>query len=67
VQTPAPVAVNPPPRQAPVAVREAPEPPLRKAPTGSNPFTNKQTVVAGTATEVTPRSSRVSAGSGDRV
>ncbi|HEJ7034595.1 TPA: N-acetylmuramoyl-L-alanine amidase AmiB [Serratia marcescens] len=60
VQTPAPVAVNPPPRQAP-------EPPLRKAPTGSNPFTNKQTVVAGTATEVTPRSSRVSAGSGDRV
>lgn len=52
---------------APVAVREAPEPPLRKAPTGSNPFTNKQTVVAGTATEVTPRSSRVSAGSGDRV
>ena len=67
VQTPAPVAVNPPPRQAPVAVREAPEPPLRKAPTGSNPFTNKQSVVAGTATEVTPRSSRVSAGSGDRV
>ena len=66
VQTPAPVAVNPPPRQAPVAVREAPEPPLRKAPTGSNPFTNKQSVVAGTATEVTPRS-RVSAGSGDRV
>lgn len=52
---------------APVAVREAPEPPLRKAPTGSNPFTNKQSVVAGTATEVTPRSSRVSAGSGDRV
>ncbi len=42
-------------------------PPLRKAPTGSNPFTNKQSVVAGTATEVTPRSSRVSAGSGDRV
>ena len=67
VQTPAPVAVNPPPRQAPVAVREAPEPPLRKAPTGSNPFTNKQSVVAGTATEVTPRSGRVSAGSGDRV
>lgn len=67
VQTPAPVAVSQPPRQAPVAVREAPEPPLRKAPTGSNPFTNKQSVVAGTATEVTPRSSRVSAGSGDRV
>lgn len=66
VQTPAPVAVNPPPRQAPVAVREAPEPPLRSA-DGSNPFTNKQSVVAGTATEVTPRSSRVSAGSGDRV
>ncbi|MGU9756312.1 N-acetylmuramoyl-L-alanine amidase AmiB [Serratia marcescens] len=63
VQTPPPVAVS----QAPVAVREAPEPPLRKAPTGSNPFTQKQTVVAGTATEVTPRSSRVSAGSGDRV
>jgi len=67
VQTPPPVAVSQPPRQAPVAVREAPEPPLRKAPTGSNPFTQKQTVVAGTATEVTPRSSRVSAGSGDRV
>lgn len=63
----APVTVSQPPRQAPVAVREAPELPLRKAPTGSNPFTNKQTVVAGTATEVTPRSSRVSAGSGDRV
>ena len=71
VQTPAPVAVNPSPRQAPVTVspppRQAPEPPLRKSPTGSNPFTHKQTVVAGTATEVTPRSSRVSAGSGDRV
>lgn len=50
-----------------IVARKAPEPPLRKAPTGSNPFTQKQTVVAGTATEVTPRSSRVSAGSGDRV
>ncbi len=42
VQTPPPVAVSQPPRQAPVAVREAPEPPLRKAPTGSNPFTQNR-------------------------
>ncbi|GAK28527.1 N-acetylmuramoyl-L-alanine amidase AmiB [Serratia liquefaciens] len=67
--TPAPVVVNPPTRKAPVVVSEPePEPaPVRRAPSGSNPFTNKPTVVAGTASEVTPRSSRVSAGSGDRV
>ncbi|WON77273.1 N-acetylmuramoyl-L-alanine amidase AmiB [Serratia sp. UGAL515B_01] len=33
---------------------------------GSNPFTNKA-AVSGTASEVTPRSARVSSGSGDRV
>lgn len=67
--TPAPVVVNPPTRKAPVVMSEPePEPaPVRRAPSGSNPFTNKPTVVAGTASEVTPRSSRVSAGSGDRV
>ncbi|WP_431224076.1 N-acetylmuramoyl-L-alanine amidase AmiB [Serratia sp. L9] len=55
-------------------VRKAPAPvvsePVRKAPatpSGSNPFTNKPVAVSGTATAVTPRSSRVSAGSGDRV
>lgn len=66
VPVPAPVAVSQPVRKAPVV--SEPEPvPVRKAPSGSNPFTNKPTVVAGTASEVTPRSSRVSAGSGDRV
>ncbi|MGX1958937.1 N-acetylmuramoyl-L-alanine amidase AmiB [Serratia proteamaculans] len=66
VPVPAPVAVSQPTRQTPVV--SEPEPvPVRKAPSGSNPFTNKPTVVAGTASEVTPRSSRVSAGSGDRV
>jgi N-acetylmuramoyl-L-alanine amidase len=65
---PAPVAVSQPTRQTPVVSEPEPEPaPVRKAPSGSNPFTNKPTVVAGTASEVTPRSSRVSAGSGDRV
>lgn len=34
---------------------------------GANPFTNKPSMVAGIITGVTPRSSRVSAGSGDRV
>ncbi|CAI2479971.1 N-acetylmuramoyl-L-alanine amidase AmiB [Serratia ficaria] len=63
---PAPVAVSQPPRQAP-APAVVSEPPVRKAPSGANPFTNKPTVVSGTASEVTPRSSRVSAGSGDRV
>lgn len=56
-------------------VRKAPAPaaasePVRKTPvtpSGANPFTNKPVVVSGTATETTPRSSRVSAGSGDRV
>ncbi|QGH60947.1 N-acetylmuramoyl-L-alanine amidase AmiB [Serratia proteamaculans] len=68
VSAPAPVAVSQPTRKAPVVVSEPDEPaPVRKAPSGSNPFTNKPTVVAGTASEVTPRSSRVSAGSGDRV
>lgn len=68
VPVPAPVAVSQPVRKAPVVSEPEPEPvPVRKAPSGSNPFTNKPTVVAGTASEVTPRSSRVSAGSGDRV
>ncbi|CAI1668275.1 N-acetylmuramoyl-L-alanine amidase AmiB precursor [Serratia quinivorans] len=68
VSVPAPVAVSQPTRKAPLVVSEPDEPaPMRKAPSGSNPFTNKPTVVAGTASEVTPRSSRVSAGSGDRV
>ncbi|MFC0227591.1 N-acetylmuramoyl-L-alanine amidase AmiB [Serratia aquatilis] len=56
-------------RKAPVSVSAVNEP-VRKAPatqSGSNPFTNKSAVVSGTATEVTPRSSRVSSGSGDRV
>ncbi|CAI0819354.1 N-acetylmuramoyl-L-alanine amidase AmiB precursor [Serratia entomophila] len=64
VTAPAPVAVAPPTRQAPLVTSE---PPVRQAPSGANPFTNKPTVVSGTASEVTPRSSRVSAGSGDRV
>ncbi|MGQ8776689.1 N-acetylmuramoyl-L-alanine amidase AmiB [Serratia sp. NA_112.1] len=68
VSVPAPVAVSQPTRKAPVVVSEPDEPaPVRKAPSGSNPFSNKKTVVAGTASEITPRSSRVSAGSGDRV
>ncbi len=68
VPVPVPVAVSQPTRQTPVVSEPEPEPvPVRKAPSGSNPFTNKPTVVAGTASEVTPRSSRVSAGSGDRV
>ncbi|MGO2157632.1 MAG: N-acetylmuramoyl-L-alanine amidase AmiB [Serratia proteamaculans] len=68
VPVPAPMAVSQPVRKAPVVSEPEPEPvPVRKAPSGSNPFTNKPTVVAGTASEVTPRSSRVSAGSGDRV
>ncbi|WP_283602457.1 N-acetylmuramoyl-L-alanine amidase AmiB [Serratia proteamaculans] len=68
VPVPAPVAVSQPVRKAQVVSEPEPEPvPVRKAPSGSNPFTNKPTVVAGTASEVTPRSSRVSAGSGDRV
>lgn len=60
-------------RKAPVPV-PAPVPvvrePVRKAPVtsgGSNPFTPKSAAVSGTATSVTPRSNRVSAGSGDRV
>ncbi|WP_413504591.1 N-acetylmuramoyl-L-alanine amidase AmiB [Serratia grimesii] len=64
---PAPLVVSQPTRKAPVVVEESEPEPVRKAPSGSNPFTNKPTVVAGTASEVTPRSSRVSAGSGDRV
>jgi N-acetylmuramoyl-L-alanine amidase len=64
---PAPLVVSQPARKAPVVVEESEPEPVRKAPSGSNPFTNKPTVVAGTASEVTPRSSRVSAGSGDRV
>ena len=68
LSVPAPVAVNQPTRKAPVVVSEPDEPaPVRKVPSGSNPFSNKTTVVAGTASEITPRSSRVSAGSGDRV
>lgn len=44
--------------------------PVRKTPvtpSGANPFTGRSAAVSGTATEITPRSSRVSAGSGDRV
>lgn len=57
-------------------VRKAPAPvpvvrePVRKAavaPSEADPFTPKSAAVAGTATGVTARSSRVSAGSGDRV
>ena len=57
-------------RKAPVPVPVVSEP-VRKAPVTSssaNPFTPaKSEAVSGTATGVTPRSSRVSAGSGDRV
>lgn len=67
VPVPAPVTVSQPARKAPVVVSEPEPEPVRKAPNGSNPFTNKPSVVAGTASEITPRSSRVSAGSGDRV
>ncbi|KFK91865.1 MULTISPECIES: N-acetylmuramoyl-L-alanine amidase AmiB [unclassified Serratia (in: enterobacteria)] len=54
------------------SVRKAPvtSEPVRKTPvtpSGSNPFTNQPAAVSGIATETTPRSSRVSAGSGDRV
>ncbi|AHG20749.1 N-acetylmuramoyl-L-alanine amidase [Chania multitudinisentens RB-25] len=52
-------------RQVPVASE-----PVRKTPvtpSGSNPFTNKSAVVSGTAPEITPRSRRVAASSGDRV
>lgn len=62
--TPAPVAMAQTTRQAPVAASESP---VRQAPGGTNPFSPKPSVVSGTATELTPRSSRVSAGSGDRV
>ncbi|MCP1064651.1 N-acetylmuramoyl-L-alanine amidase AmiB [Serratia symbiotica] len=42
--------------------------PMRLSPGSANPFTtNKPSIVAGITTGVTPRSSRVSAGSGDRV
>lgn len=50
---------------APVTISQ-PQP-MRLAPSGANPFTNKPSMVAGITTGVTPRSSRVSAGSGDRV
>lgn len=62
--TPEPVAIAQTTRQAPVAASESP---VRQAPGGTNPFSPKPSVVSGTATELTPRSSRVSAGSGDRV
>ncbi|MFI8414915.1 N-acetylmuramoyl-L-alanine amidase AmiB [Serratia sp. NPDC078593] len=51
-------------------VAEKPSEPVRHKPTSSsasNPFKNKPTVVSGTATADTPRSSRVTAGSGNRV
>ncbi|UNK27872.1 N-acetylmuramoyl-L-alanine amidase AmiB [Serratia plymuthica] len=76
IPAPAPVVVRDPVRKAPVMSEPEPEPeseseaesaPVRRAPSGSNPFTNKPTVVSGTASEITPRSSRVSVGSGDRV
>ncbi|WP_346826792.1 N-acetylmuramoyl-L-alanine amidase AmiB [Serratia inhibens] len=63
---PAPVVVREPVRKTPVMSEPEPEP-VRRAPSGSNPFTNKPSVVSGTASEITPRSSRVSVGSGDRV
>lgn len=50
---------------APVTISQ-PQP-MRLAPSGANPFTNKPSMVVGITTGVTPRSSRVSAGSGDRV
>ncbi|ANS40838.1 N-acetylmuramoyl-L-alanine amidase AmiB [Serratia inhibens] len=65
---PAPVVVREPVRKTPVMSEPEAEPePVRRAPSGSNPFTNKPSVVSGTASEITPRSSRVSVGSGDRV
>ncbi|MGQ8707680.1 N-acetylmuramoyl-L-alanine amidase AmiB [Serratia sp. TSA_198.1] len=72
IPAPAPVVVRDPVRKAPVmsepeSESEAESAPVRRAPSGSNPFTNKPTVVSGTASEITPRSSRVSVGSGDRV
>ncbi|AGO53314.1 N-acetylmuramoyl-L-alanine amidase AmiB [Serratia plymuthica 4Rx13] len=78
IPAPAPVVVRDPVRKAPVMSEPEPESeseseseaesaPVRRAPSGSNPFTNKPTVVSGTASEITPRSSRVSVGSGDRV
>ncbi|TQI78411.1 N-acetylmuramoyl-L-alanine amidase [Serratia fonticola] len=54
-------------RKQPAPVASAPVRKTPETPSGTNPFTSKPTVVSGTATDVTPRSSRVSAGSGDRV
>jgi len=50
---------------APVMISEPK--PVRPAQNGANPFTNKPRMVVGTATRFTPSSSRVSAGSGNRV
>ncbi|WP_156292755.1 N-acetylmuramoyl-L-alanine amidase AmiB [Serratia oryzae] len=52
-------------RKAPVASEPVRKTPV--APSGSSPFNNQSAAVSGTATEMMPRSSRVSAGSGDRV
>ncbi|MBJ2067390.1 N-acetylmuramoyl-L-alanine amidase AmiB [Serratia odorifera] len=72
-QAPAPTVSKPivskPAVRQPVLIEEPAEP-VRRAPTSSsasNPFNNKPAVVSGTATADTPRSSRVSAGSGNRV
>lgn len=68
-QAPAPAPVftpAPTPTPTPAPVVSEPVRPAQKAPSGSNPFKNKP-VVAGVATSSTPRSSRVSAGSGNRV
>lgn len=67
-QAPAPAASKP--LASKPLVTKTEEPVRRVASTrssGSNPFKEKPTVVAGTATAETPRSSRVSAGSGNRV
>ncbi|MFZ1874831.1 MAG: N-acetylmuramoyl-L-alanine amidase AmiB [Chania sp.] len=52
-------------RKAPVASEPVRKTPV--APIGSSPFNNQSAAVSGTATELTPRSNRVSTGSGDRV
>lgn len=69
-QAPAPAPAASKPLVSKPVVTKTEEPVRRVAPSsssGSNPFKEKPTVVAGTATAETPRSSRVSAGSGNRV
>lgn len=52
---------------APAPVVSEPQRRIPVTPSGSNPLTNKPVAVSATASAVTPRSNRVSAGSGDRV